>query len=224
MNEVPIYIISCDEQRKKRMRARFNKLNIKPKFNCFTDISNIESQFNITLTVPDKCMLSHMDSIQKFYNSNKPLGIICEDDIYIHKNFNEEIEKIITFINQNNYDIVLLSYLLNYKPPNCYHNLITTFDNYTAYDFNKDLWGTQMYMLTRTYAKYLLDHFPINWKFENINNPWAADWIITKNGKRAMIYPMIAVEEGERNCACECGQKIYHRDCKNIQYDSKIYI
>ena len=39
-----------------------------------------------------------------------------------------------------------------------------------------------------------------------------------------MIYPMLAVEEGERIRACECSQKKYHRDCKNIQYDSKIYI
>ena len=164
-----------------------------------------------------------MDCIQKFYDSGKSLGIICEDDIYIQKYFNKEIKKIIAFVNENNYDIVLLGYLLNYKPPNRYHNLITTFDNYTVYDFNKDLWGTQMYMLTRTYAKYLLDNFPIKWKFENINNPWAADWIITKNGKGAMIYPMLAVEEGETSCR-EMGQKIYHIDCKNIQYDSKIYI
>jgi hypothetical protein len=84
--------------------------------------------------------------------------------------------------------------------------------------------GAQMYMLTRKYAKYLLDHFPIEWKLKNINNPWSPDWIITKNGKRAMIYPMLAVEEGETSCGCECGDKIYHRDCKNIQYDNKIYI
>ena len=225
MTDLPIYIINChNEERKKRMTQRFNKLNIKPTFNCFTDISGIEQKYNITLTTPDKVMLSHMDCIQKFYDSGKSLGIICEDDIYIHKNFNEEIEKVITFINQDNYDILLLGYLLNYKPPYHYHNLITTFNNYKVYDFNKELWGAQMYMLTRKYAKYLLDHFPIEWKLKNINNPWSPDWIITKNGKRAMIYPMLAVEEGETSCGCECGDKIYHRDCKNIQYDNKIYI
>ena len=224
MADLLIYILNCDEQRKKRMTQRFNKFNIKPIFNCFTDISGIEQKYNITLTRHNKVMLSHMDCIQKFYDSGRSLGIICEDDIYIHKNFNEEIEKVITFINQDNYDILLLGYLLNYKPPYHYHNLITTFNNYKVYDFNKELWGAQMYMLTRKYAKYLLDHFPIEWKLKNINNPWSPDWIITKNGKRAMIYPMLAVEEGETSCGCECGDKIYHRDCKNIQYDNKIYI
>ena len=31
----------------------------------------------------------------------------------------------------------------------------------------KNYGETQMYMLTRKYAKYLLDHFPIEWKFDN---------------------------------------------------------
>jgi len=115
------------------MTQRFNKFNIKPTFNCFTDISGIEQTYNVTLTRHNKVMLSHMDCIQKFYDSGKSLGIICD-------------------------------------------------------------------------------------------NPWSPDWIITKNGKRAMYYPMLAVEEGETSCSCECGDKIYHRDCKNIQYDNKIYI
>ena len=79
-------------------------------------------------------MLSHMDCIKKFYESNKPLGIICEDDIYIHKTLDKEIEKIAGFINKNQYDILLLGYLLNYKPPYHYHNLLTSFDNYKVYD------------------------------------------------------------------------------------------
>jgi len=224
MMNVPIFVINCDEQRKKRIRSRFNKLNITPTFNCFTDISGIEQKYNITLTIHDKVMLSHMDCIQKFYNTGKPLGIICEDDIYIHKTLDKEIEKVVAFITKNQYDILLLGYLLNYKPPYHYHNLITSFDKYKVYDYNKELWGAQMYMVTRNYAKYLLDNFPINWKFDNPKNPWASDWIITKNGRRAMIYPMLAVEEGDRICDSNDGQKIYHRDCKNIQYDSKIYI
>lgn len=225
MNNIPIYIINCNnELRKKRMIDRFKHVNLIPTFNCFTNISDIESKFNTTLSMPDKCMLSHMDCIKNFYESKKPLGIICEDDIYIHKTLDKEIEKIAGFINKNQYDILLLGYLLNYKPPYHYHNLLTSFDNYKVYDFNNQLWGTQMYMLTRKYAKYLLDNFPIQWKFENINSTWAADWIITKNGKRAMIYPMLAVEEGDRICDNDSGQKRYHRECNKIQYNSKIYI
>ena len=225
MNNIPIYIINCNnELRKKRMIDRFKHVDLMPTFNCFTDISGIEQKYHMTLTIHDKVMLSHMNCIKKFYESNKPLGIICEDDIYIHKTLDKEIEKVTTFITNNQYDILLLGYLLNYKPPYHYHNLITSFDKYKVYDYNDELWGLQMYMITRKYAKYLLDNFPIQWKFDNPKKAWASDWIISKNGKRAMIYPMLAVEEGDRICDNDSSQKRYHRECNRIQYNSKIYI
>ena len=225
MTNLPIYIINCyNESRKKRMIDRFKHVDLMPTFNCFTDISGIEQKYHMTLTIHDKVMLSHMNCIKKFYESNKPLGIICEDDIYIHKTLDKEIEKVTTFITNNQYDILLLGYLLNYKPPYHYHNLITSFDKYKVYDYNDELWGLQMYMITRKYAKYLLDNFPIQWKFDNPKKAWASDWIISKNGKRAMIYPMLAVEEGDRICDNDSSQKRYHRECNRIQYNSKIYI
>jgi len=225
MTNLPIYIINCrNESRKKRMIDRFKHVDLMPTFNCFTDISGIEQKYHMTLTIHDKVMLSHMNCIKKFYESNKPLGIICEDDIYIHKTLDKEIEKVTTFITNNQYDILLLGYLLNYKPPYHYHNLITSFDKYKVYDYNDELWGLQMYMITRKYAKYLLDNFPIQWKFDNPKKAWASDWIISKNGKRAMIYPMLAVEEGDRIRDNDSGQKRYHRECNKIQYNSKIYI
>jgi len=225
MTNLPIYIINChNESRKKRMIDRFKHVDLMPTFNCFTDISGIEQKYHMTLTIHDKVMLSHMNCIKKFYESNKPLGIICEDDIYIHKTLDKEIEKVTTFITNNQYDILLLGYLLNYKPPYHYHNLITSFDKYKVYDYNNQLWGLQMYMITRKHAKYLLDNFPIQWKFDNPKKAWASDWIISKNGKRAMIYPMLAVEEGDRICDNDSSQKRYHRECNRIQYNSKIYI
>ena len=48
-------------------------------------------------------------------------------------------------------------------------------------------------------------------KLENkFSEPFAADWTITKNGKRAFIYPPLAVEEGEINSPHE-GQINFHR-------------
>jgi hypothetical protein len=42
MNNIPIYIINCNnESRKKRMIDRFKHVNLIPIFNCFTDISGI---------------------------------------------------------------------------------------------------------------------------------------------------------------------------------------
>ncbi len=35
---------------------------------------------------------------------------------------------------------------------------------------------------------------------------------------------VLAVEEGDRICDNNSGQKRYHRECNKIQYNSKIYI
>ena len=55
MNNIPIYIINCNnELRKKRMIDRFKHVNLIPTFNCFTNISDIdlaEGDDNATISV-----------------------------------------------------------------------------------------------------------------------------------------------------------------------------
>ena len=68
-----------------------------------------------------------------------------------------------------------------------------------------------MYMITRDYAK---------WVMENINNsltPFSPDWTITKNGKRALIYPMLAIENGE-GLYPDYGQHIFHLESHTFNY------
>jgi hypothetical protein len=65
-----------------------------------------------------------------------------------------------------------------------------------------DIWGTQMYMISRKHAQHLIDNYGLqtDYRFRSLVDTnlehWIADCLITKTGNRAMISPMIAVEEG----------------------------
>jgi hypothetical protein len=81
-----------------------------------------------------------------------------------------------------------------------------------------------MYLISRNYAEFLLNKFTPQFAFENIGSiNYNPDWIITKNGKRALINPMIAVEEGV-NLSDHAGQIYFHKSCCECNYDPDVYI
>jgi hypothetical protein len=61
-------------------------------------------------------------------------------------------------------------------------------------------WGAQMYMISKKQCKYLLNKYTNGYLETSIKNPditpFAADWIITKQGKRALLYPLRVIENG----------------------------
>ena len=77
----------------------------------------------------------------------------------IHKNLNDIVNQLINNKSQD-FDIILLGYLLNYKlssSDNSKKNYIN--DKYDLHSYNDELWGAQMYLISRTYAKYLIENF-----------------------------------------------------------------
>ena len=219
---VPVYVVSCDSARARRMRHRCNALGIQPVFRCFTEIDRLETKHGIVLSKPDKCMLSHIECLKAFYNSGHSHGVVCEDDVHVHVQFPTRIQTVRDFMKREQYDILLLGYLLCYDPA-CLHERVATLDSHHhAYSYNHDLWGTQMYMLTREHALYVLENFNLDWKFKNPDKPWASDWIITKQGKRAMVHPMLAVEEKTDQYE-DKGQQRFHRQCHESQYSAQHY-
>jgi GR25 family glycosyltransferase involved in LPS biosynthesis len=152
------------------------------------------------------CMLGHMDLIYKFYHtSDKKFGIFCEDDIYIHKKLPELLPSIIENCASNNIELLLIGYLMPYHI-NGHHKLMFDFDNYKLYTYPDNLWGTQMYMISKNYAKHLLDNYGLDYALKWKQNPekytpYSADWIITKKTEnsenRAILYPPLCIEDGE---------------------------
>jgi GR25 family glycosyltransferase involved in LPS biosynthesis len=223
MSDCEFYCLSFNnKKRKKRMEERFIKFGINCKFyegipisdNRIPKILNKLTKRNFSITY------SHLDMIYDFYYyTDKKYAIMCEDDILIHSEFKQFLHKIIIDFNIMNLDLLLLGYELPYrldefnfhtnyklkKPIN--ESSIFTYHDYPAY-----LSGTSMYMITRSYAKWLLNNYYHN-DYDYVNDFYNPNKILIKHGKKALIYPMISIEDSEQ-------KDLYHQLCHNIHYNT----
>ena len=206
--DIPIYILNYkNEERKQKMKNRFNSFSI-----TFLEGINTTSNRN------NNIMLSHLECLKKFYyNTKNKYAIICEDDVYIHNDLKNKIPEVINNFEKLDLDILLLSYLLDNHPKN-YYNKIFENENFKYYTYDDNLWGAHMYLISRHYAIYLIEKYDIDWSINNPDKPFSPDWIITKNGKKALIWPPLGVEEGEVNCNSE-RQIEFHKRCKEFLYN-----
>ena len=217
-----------DEERKQRMIDRFHNLGLVLHF--VNPVYENDPRINDTPLYKrvSSIMLQHLDSVRHFYeNTSARYCVVCEDDVYISKHFVDYLPDIINNFDKLDLDVLLLGYLIPYKVENDVH--FPTIENseskpYSFHRYPDDLWGSQMYMISRKHAKYLLDTFTIQFAIENLEvihyNP---DWTITKYGNRALIYPLLAVEEGEEKSGHD-EQSLFHRICFECNYDPMIYI
>ena len=212
-----IYCLSFNnEKRKSSMCSKFKN------FNNFIHFHKGVSFEDKRMFIKDKtlsCMLGHMDMITDFYNnSTKNHAIFCEDDILIHKDLNFIIDKIINNDAIRVFDIILLGYLLNYKLSSDDSKIIDVNDNFKLHSYNDTLWGTQMYIISRSYAKYLIDTFDLSYAIKSKVYPethtvYSADWIITKKtNNKCLVYPPLCLENGDYESYEDIGQYNFHKN------------
>jgi hypothetical protein len=76
-------------------------------------------------------------------------------------------------------------------------------------------------MLTKKQAGTLINKYAPPYADLSIKNgamtPFNSDWTITKEGNHALIYPMIAIEDG-KTTYLDGGQQNYHQDCHRCNY------
>jgi GR25 family glycosyltransferase involved in LPS biosynthesis len=224
------YYFSClnfnNEERKKKIEERFKILDINYNFNKgvnFDDdrIKNVPEAYKRVFS----CTYGHLDGIYNFYhNTNKKYGIFCEDDIKIHKSLKQKLNDIMNEVDIMKLDILLLGYLTPHEinENNYGYSIKHHFENklYKYYNYPDNQWGAQLFLITRNYAKYLLEtFFYTDYAKKTISDtnlpPFSADWILTKHGNKALIYPMLAVEDGNANSG-HYGQDKFHIDCHNF--------
>ena len=234
-----IYCLSYNNsERKQSMKTRFEKLKANYIFYDgvnFTDPRIHKESYKQCWS----CMYGHLDMIKLFYNDpNTNFGVFCEDDIIIHKDFVELMPKIIQDFTYLNLDVLLLGYLIGFKidkhnPDFTLKNNDVNSDKYNYYNYPNELWGAQMYMLSKENAGKILEKYDQNNNYaiktlvDKSMTPFSADWTITKDGNRALIYPCIAVENGDINIIHygDCyGQYNFHKICHEINYDPNIFI
>jgi len=212
-----------DDNRKTRIIRQFQKQNIEiifiPEVDYTTDLRFTKLLQNPRLNLRNwAIMMQHMDSIRHFAESSDAAEycIICEDDILLCRNFAKEISHIIRDYNVLQLDILLLGYLLPYKitDDNGYFPLKLRTDAYSYYDFPQDLWGSQMYLISKRYATVLIEKYTLDYAVDTIETThFSPDWTITKCGNKSVIYPMLALEDGESSKAGLEGETSFHRRC-----------
>lgn len=229
MSGYDIYVLSFrNKEREDAMRDRFKHVGIDAKIHSLDHddpsldrLTSIDSgaKRNIAIT------MSHLSMVRDFYeNSSNNIGIFCENDIYISRSIKYDLSVICNEFRQLNLDTLLLSYLLTHNPkdyPGYYKPLKQGKFNY--YSYPNDLWGGHCYMFSREQAKYLLDTFTLDYLAKD---PKGSDWTmtkITKSGRRACLWPVLAVEEGGVETT-HPGQVKFHLDCAGFLYDPLLYV
>lgn len=218
------------------MTNKFKKLNLDcfiSKGVSFEDKRISQYQIDDHTKKSWSCMYGHLDMIYDFYyKSNKDFCIFCEDDILIHKDIKHLLPVVISDFQDLDLDVLLLGYLLrssarmySYLPQ--FTQIKANNNIFEYYNYSNDVWGTQMYMLSRKHAKAILNKYYSSYAQQTLTNkmltPFSADWTITKDGKRALIYPILSIEDGSSEYADE-SQKQYHASCFVANYIPDIYV
>lgn len=232
-----------NEKRLERMKRRFNSLNINCKFCEGVDFDDSRIK-NITDTGIKRIWsftYGHFDMLNDFYNnSEKEYGIFCEDDIIIDKDLNKNVPEIIKDYKELNLNVLLLGYLTNLK-------INEELTNYYGYNFGENLlkinetknfkyfaypdylWGAQMYLISKQNAKKLLDMYYHGYAEKSLLDksitPFSSDWTITKDGKRGLITPVMAIEENIDNYSnYETNQNYLHLENYSINFEDRFIV
>jgi hypothetical protein len=206
------------------METRFDRLKIpvnfiKPVFksDLRLSIEGVQEDHKRTYSI----MLQHIDSVQDFLNTtdeSEKYCIVCEDDVLLSKRLMYKLPEICKTFSELDLDVLLLGYLSPDKvlDSNVFP-LIKSDPDFVYTGYHSDLWGSQMYMISRDYAKRLIETFQPIYILRTDSLPYNPDWTITKCGKRALINPMLALEEGEVKNECY-GQMSFHQRCFEVNF------
>lgn len=208
-----------DENRRSKMIERFDQLKIPVNFvdpvlksDPRLSLDGVQEDHKRTYSI----MLQHVDSIQVFLNTtgdSEKFCIVCEDDVLLSKTLFALLPDVCSNFLDLDLDILLLGYLLPDKVLDSERfPVIKSHEEFVYRGYHSDLWGSQMYMVSRDYAKRLIETFQPSYILRTDSLPYNPDWTITKCGKRALISPMLALEEGEVKHECYA-QSSFHQRC-----------
>ena len=233
-NNYQFYCLSYNNPKRcSNMKRRFNKLNLSCIF--YTGVNFADERIkNFEIDDATKrvwsCMYGHLDMINEFYNNdNKEFGVFCEDDIYLHKDLKKVLKKILFDFKILNLDILLLSYLVPYKITKdmidfpLKHSISISSD-YKYHDYPDDIRGGQMYILSKKQAKIVLDKYYTDYAEKTINDKtmkiFSVDFTITKEGNKALISPILAIEDNKTEYT-DIGKQQFHSNCYHAHFNEQ---
>lgn len=169
----------------------------------------------------------HLDNIKAFYDTGKPYGFFCEDDVHISRDLAKELPTIISEFDAMSLDILLLGYMTTSPIEWWMHGYPLVYDGgpqvpYRYHRYPQNQWGVHLFMVSRAYAKTMLEVFDATYAARAHMDPSLAtynpDWTLSKHTpNRALRYPMMAVEDGKGKYE-HWGQGEFHRNSHSANY------
>jgi GR25 family glycosyltransferase involved in LPS biosynthesis len=210
------------------MTERFHKANIQNFMFC-NGVSIADARIHATHPSTKKtesCMFGHLQMLRKFITETTiPYGVFCEDDILLDAEFKQKILHVLRGMKTLNLDLCLCGYLIKCPIDDSLSEFFTEkhrIDGIRFYDYaSLTIWGTQMYILTRAQARRLLTLYDKD--DSRICSPFSADWTITQQGHKMLIYPMLAIEDGQSTYE-DAGQALMHHLAYASHLDVSHYI
>jgi GR25 family glycosyltransferase involved in LPS biosynthesis len=178
------YIVTCSDERLERFKRSSTPLNIN-----FEIVKSFIASDEIVRRRANMCVkqqksefrlaagcLGHMKAMKQILESGEEYGVVIEDDVIFHKQFKAIIDICERYMRENSHvDIVTIGFV-NFP--------FGTIEVCEGIPFVKNVqrgnpWGTQCYMIRKSYAKRFLDIFE---KDDDIskcyNDVFSPDWVI----------------------------------------------
>ena len=228
-----------DETRKALMKASFDKAGLSKQYSFYDGVSMDDARIteltaNHAENKAFSIMFGHLELIDAFYqDKNVDFGIFCENDISLRKDIVSLLPKVLEQYDRLNLDVLLLGYLLPIRLKDQLHlsypRVGEVHGSYTFHSFPQDLWGAQMYVLSKEKAKIVLDKYGAGSGYaerslqDTTMQPFASDWTITKDGKRAVLYPMLAVENDRVQHIADPLHANFHAKCFQAQFEEDAF-
>jgi GR25 family glycosyltransferase involved in LPS biosynthesis len=223
------YVVSYNSpKRAAEMTARFEKIGLKLNVHTGVQMDDPRLQFSDVLHAKRLASVfyGHLDNIAEFYKTGKPYGLFCEDDVHIHKDLGKELPIIMGEFNAMQLDILLLGYMTTNTIEWWQTGYPLVYDGapakYRYHRYPQDQWGIHLFMISRSYAKTLLDVYGPDYASRAHSDPSLVccnpDWTLSKyTQRRALRYPMMAVEDGKGEYE-HYGQGEFHRESHRRNY------
>lgn len=193
-----IYCINLRERkdRRERMEKMFlsRKLNDKVVYiDAISIKSNLIEYYSTTRERPIvACFASHIKAIKTFLETEEEEALICEDDILLHNNFEEEYIKIRNNLPEDA-TLCALSYF-NMLPWEYYKWDGKDKNKKNIFKIIEKTYGTQIYWISKKYAyevisKYDRPEFGLSYHHDKVSE------IITIKSGGYISYPVLAIED-----------------------------
>lgn len=226
-----IYVVNyMDDERRQRITQRVKSLGLEAHF--VDPVHKIDTRVaSQPITDFEKrswaTMFQHVDSMKSFCeNTTYDYCIICEDDILFSRDLKAQIPVLIDLYDKSQLDILLLSYLWPYDIiEDQYFPIISNTEQWKLHGYPDDLWGAHMYFMSRRHAKQLVERYTPEYALSETQSGrhFCTDWQFTKFGKRAILSPMVGLEEGEVKTDHQ-GQIDFHRSVFNYHYKEDRFV